>query len=63
MLGAIGPMNKTLSISPDVNDPSKRGCTFDGVKDAYAEQIKGLVDGGVDALLVETIFAKRSIPA
>ncbi|MGH7284590.1 MAG: homocysteine S-methyltransferase family protein, partial [Polyangiaceae bacterium] len=56
VLGAIGPMNKTLSISPDVNDPSKRGCTFDQVRDAYAEQVRGLVDGGVDALLVETIF-------
>ena len=54
--GAIGPMNRTLSLSPDVNDPGMRGVTFDGVRDAYAEQIAALVDGGVDLLLVETVF-------
>jgi 5-methyltetrahydrofolate--homocysteine methyltransferase len=54
--GAIGPMNKTLSLSPDVNNPGFRTVTFDEVADAYYEQIKGLVDGGVDLLLVETIF-------
>ncbi len=54
--GAIGPMNKTLSLSPDVNNPGYRAVTFDEVADAYYEQIKGLVDGGVDVLLVETIF-------
>jgi 5-methyltetrahydrofolate--homocysteine methyltransferase len=54
--GAIGPMNKTLSLSPDVNDPTFRAVSFDEVRDAYAEQVRGLVDGGVDALLVETIF-------
>jgi len=54
--GAIGPMNKTLSLSPDVNNPGYRSVTFDEVADAYYEQIKGLVDGGVDVLLVETIF-------
>ncbi len=54
--GAIGPMNKTLSLSPDVNNPGYRAVTFDEVADAYYEQIKGLVDGGVDILLVETIF-------
>ncbi|MCW3124312.1 MAG: 5-methyltetrahydrofolate--homocysteine methyltransferase [Flavipsychrobacter sp.] len=54
--GAIGPMNKTLSLSPDVNNPGFRSVTFDEVADAYYEQIKGLVDGGVDILLVETIF-------
>jgi len=54
--GAIGPMNKTLSLSPDVNNPGYRAVTFDEVADAYYEQIKGLVDGGVDMLLVETIF-------
>jgi 5-methyltetrahydrofolate--homocysteine methyltransferase len=54
--GAIGPTNKTLSISPDVNDPGYRAITFDEVKDAYREQIEGLIDGGVDLLLVETIF-------
>ncbi len=54
--GAIGPMNKTLSLSPDVNNPGYRAVTFDEVADAYYEQIKGLVDGGIDVLLVETIF-------
>ena len=54
--GAIGPMNKTLSLSPDVNNPGYRAVTFDEVADAYYEQIKGLVDGGADILLVETIF-------
>ena len=54
--GAIGPLNKTLSLSPDVNNPGYRAVTFDEVAIAYEEQIKGLVDGGVDVLLVETIF-------
>ena len=54
--GAIGPLNKTLSLSPDVNNPGYRAVTFDQVADAYYEQINGLVDGGVDILLVETIF-------
>ena len=54
--GAIGPMNKTLSLSPDVNNPGYRAVTFDEVADAYYEQIKGLADGGADILLVETIF-------
>lgn len=54
--GAIGPMNKTLSLSPDVNNPGYRAVTFDEVANAYYEQIKGLVDGGVDILLIETIF-------
>ncbi len=54
--GAIGPMNKTLSLSPDVNNPGYRAITFDEVADAYYEQIKGLVDGGADILLIETIF-------
>jgi 5-methyltetrahydrofolate--homocysteine methyltransferase len=54
--GAIGPMNKTLSLSPDVNNPGFRSVTFDEVADAYYEQVKGLVDGGVDLLLIETIF-------
>lgn len=54
--GAIGPLNKTLSLSPDVNNPGFRAVTFDEVVDAYYEQIKGLVDGGVDILLIETIF-------
>ncbi len=54
--GAIGPLNKTLSLSPDVNNPGYRAVTFDEVVTAYKEQIKGLVDGGVDILLIETIF-------
>ena len=54
--GAIGPLNKTLSLSPDVNNPGFRTVTFDEVANAYTEQIRGLVDGGVDALLIETIF-------
>lgn len=54
--GAIGPMNKTLSLSPDVNNPGFRAVTFDTVTTAYYEQVKGLVEGGVDLLLIETIF-------
>ena len=54
--GAIGPMNKTLSLSPDVNNPGFRAVHFDEVASAYYEQVKGLVDGGVDLLLIETIF-------
>lgn len=54
--GAIGPLNKTLSLSPDVNNPGYRAVSFDEVVEAYYEQIGGLVDGGVDILLVETIF-------
>lgn len=54
--GAIGPLNKTLSLSPDVNNPGFRAVTFDEVAEAYTEQIKGLVEGGVDLLLIETIF-------
>ncbi len=54
--GALGPTNKTASISPDVNDPAFRGITFDELVLAYKEQVEGLVDGGVDLLLVETVF-------
>ncbi len=54
--GALGPQPKTASISPDVNDPGARNVTFDELRVAYAEQIHGLLDGGVDLLLVETIF-------
>ena len=54
--GAVGPTNRTLSISPDVNDPAFRAVTFEQVRVAYAEQVRGLLDGGVDLLLVETIF-------
>lgn len=54
--GAIGPTNRTASLSPDVNDPGFRAITFDQLAEAYAEQVRGLLDGGVDILLVETIF-------
>ncbi|NQU52969.1 MAG: methionine synthase [Bacteroidetes bacterium] len=54
--GSLGPTNKTLSLSPDVNDPGYRAVTFDEVKISYREQIEGLLDGGVDLLLIETIF-------
>ncbi len=54
--GSIGPLNKTLSLSPDVNNPGFRAVTFDEVVTSYTEQIRGLVDGGVDVILIETIF-------
>lgn len=54
--GAMGPTNKTLSLSPDVNNPGYRAVTFDQMKEAYKEQAKGLLEGGADLLLVETIF-------
>jgi 5-methyltetrahydrofolate--homocysteine methyltransferase len=54
--GSIGPTNRTASMSPDVNDPAYRAVTFDGLVEAYTEQIKGLTDGGADILLIETVF-------
>ena len=54
--GAIGPTPRTASISPDVNDPGARNVTFAQLVDSYAEQVRGLIDGGVDLLLIETIF-------
>ena len=54
--GAMGPTNRTASISPDVNDPGKRNISFDQLVAAYLEQARGLVDGGADLLLIETIF-------
>ncbi|MDT8403657.1 methionine synthase [Sulfuriflexus sp.] len=54
--GVMGPTNRTCSISPDVNNPSFRNVTFDQLREAYGESIRGMVDGGVDILLVETIF-------
>ena len=54
--GAIGPTNRTASISPDVSNPGFRAITFDQLREAYAEQINGLIDGGADLLLIETIF-------
>ena len=65
--GSIGPTNKTCSLSPDVNQPSVRDITYDELFDAYSEQVRGLLDGGVDAFLIETIFdtlnAKAAIDA
>jgi len=65
--GSMGPTNKTLSLSPDVNDPAFRAITFDTLREAYAEQARGLIDGGCDLLLIETIFdtlnAKAAIVA
>ena len=54
--GAVGPTNKTLSLSPQVNDPGFREVDFDTVKDVYREQIDALVEGGIDAVLIETVF-------
>jgi len=54
--GSIGPTNRTASMSPDVNDPGFRAVTFEDLVEAYSEQVKGLVEGGSDVLLVETIF-------
>ena len=54
--GALGPTNKTASLSPNVNDPGYRAVTFDQLVNAYEEQVRGLVDGGADILLVETVF-------
>ena len=54
--GAIGPTNRTASISPDVNDPGARNVTFEALADTYAEQARALMDGGADTLLIETIF-------
>jgi 5-methyltetrahydrofolate--homocysteine methyltransferase len=54
--GALGPTNRTASISPDVANPGYRAVTFDDLREAYGEQVRGLLDGGVDLLLVETIF-------
>jgi 5-methyltetrahydrofolate--homocysteine methyltransferase len=54
--GAVGPTNRTASISPDVNDPGFRNVDFDELRDAYKEQISGLIDGGADIIIIETIF-------
>lgn len=54
--GAVGPTNRTASISPDVNNPGYRNVDFDELRNAYAEQVRGLVDGGADIIIIETIF-------
>ena len=56
MAGALGPTNRTGSISPDVNDPGMRNVTYDELREAYAEATRGLIEGGADIILVETIF-------
>ncbi len=61
--GAIGPTNRTLSISPDVNNPAFRATTFAAVRAAYREQVRGLLDGGVDLLLLETVFDTLNVKA
>jgi len=61
--GAIGPTNRTASLSPDINRPSFRSITFQELVDAYYEQVKGLVDGGVDILLPETAFDTLNLKA
>jgi len=61
--GAVGPTNRTLSISPDVNDPGFRAATFDEMREAFAEQIDGLIEGGVDLLLLETVIDTLNIKA
>ena len=61
--GAIGPTNRTCSMSPDVNKPEYRAVTFDQLVKDYGEQIKGLVDGGVDLLLPETVFDTLNLKA
>ena len=67
VVGALGPTNKTLSVSPNVNDPGYRAVTFDEMKGIYREQVDGLLDGGVDFILIETVFdtlnAKAAIVA
>lgn len=67
VVGSIGPTTRSLSLSPDVADPSSRAITFDQLRAAYLEQMRGLVDGGCDALLIETVFdtlnAKAAIAA
>jgi 5-methyltetrahydrofolate--homocysteine methyltransferase len=61
--GAIGPTSRTLTLSPDVNDPGYRACTYDEVVDAYMEQIRALIEGGVDILLAETVFDTLNLKA
>src|SRR5271156_3605802 len=61
--GAIGPTNRTASISPDVSNPGFRAISFDELRIAYTEQVRGLIDGGVDALIIETIFDTLNVKA
>ena len=61
--GALGPTNKTLSLSPRVNEPGFRAVTFDEMQDAYQEQVRGLIDGGCDLLIAETVFDTLTLKA
>ena len=61
--GALGPTNRTASISPDVTNPGYRAVTFDQLREAYGEQVRGLLDGGADLLLIETIFDTLNAPS
>src|SRR5690606_24631909 len=61
--GALGPTNRTASISPDVNNPGYRAVTFDDLRIAYAEQLRGLIDGGADMVLIETILDSFNVKA
>ncbi|HWC94735.1 MAG TPA: homocysteine S-methyltransferase family protein, partial [Pseudolabrys sp.] len=61
--GALGPTNRTASISPDVSNPGFRVITFDQLRAAYGEQVRGLLDGGADLLLIETIFDTLNVKA
>src|SRR5690606_5260097 len=61
--GALGPTNRTASLSPDVNNPGFRAVTFDELRLAYGEQLRGLIDGGADIVLIETIFDTRTAKA
>src|SRR5207237_10797926 len=61
--GAIGPTNRTASMTPDVNNPAFRAVTFDELVTAYTEQVRGLIDGGVDLLLAETVFDTLNLKA
>src|SRR5690606_34218701 len=56
VIGVLGPTSRTASISPDVNDPGFRNTSFDELRDTYRDAIEGLIDGGADTLMVETIF-------
>jgi 5-methyltetrahydrofolate--homocysteine methyltransferase len=61
--GSVGPTNRTASMSPDVNNPGYRAVTFDGLVVSYAEQVEALLDGGVDLLLLETVFDTLNLKA
>ena len=68
MAGVLGPANRTATISPDVNDPAFRNITFDQLRDTYRDATRGLIKGGADVIMIETIFdtlnaRRRSSPS